>query len=433
MLAHVPSFGQNPRNAPDFLGYPVPKACMHILGTRVPRRLNVARSASSPKAAQALGCSLTLGLRISFGRFSCMARAASVPRLWTLGFPTVVWCYCLGLGCRWVWISVTPPVLAGVLGGCVWVRFVVSSLFCRLGFVAFVVGLGFWRASHLSLLGIWDARGCVRALPAPRRFRFRCAVWACPLGSVFRLRPPVLRGGVGVCVCSCARPVWSPAPPGWGCCVGVRVCACALLVPRLSWLGCACGRACWARVSAVPRSSWLGCRNFFFFACPALALWCWSLAVPVLGVVVPVPPSPLFRAGLLAPFIFIRAWCVSARFGCPFPRWAAAPGLVLPALAGLSPCAPLGSCPWWLLGGGFGRPLWCWRAVWWLWAVLSPSPLPPSFLLGWRVCLFLPLPSLGWRTHWCAFCVVAFCLAASRPHGSGGLCTRSGRRPFLPG
>ena len=30
---------------------------MHVFGTRVPRRLGVTRSASSPKAAQALGCS----------------------------------------------------------------------------------------------------------------------------------------------------------------------------------------------------------------------------------------------------------------------------------------------------------------------------------------------------------------------------------------
>ena len=81
MLAHVPSFGRNPRGSPDFLAYPVPKACMHVLGTRVPRRLGVARSASSRKAAQALGCSLTPGLRISFGRVTCMARAASVPGL----------------------------------------------------------------------------------------------------------------------------------------------------------------------------------------------------------------------------------------------------------------------------------------------------------------------------------------------------------------
>ena len=86
MFAYVPSFGRNPRSSLDFLGYPVPKACMHVLGTGVPRRLDVARSASSPKAAQALGCSLTPGLWISFGRVTCMARAASVPGLWTLGF-----------------------------------------------------------------------------------------------------------------------------------------------------------------------------------------------------------------------------------------------------------------------------------------------------------------------------------------------------------
>ena len=96
VLAHVPSFGRNPRGSPDFLAYPVPKACMHVLGTGVPRRLGVARSASSPKAAQALGCSLTPGLRISFGRVTCMARAASLPGLWTLGF--LLWC---GV-CAWV-------------------------------------------------------------------------------------------------------------------------------------------------------------------------------------------------------------------------------------------------------------------------------------------------------------------------------------------
>ena len=105
MLAHVPSFGRNPRGSPDFLAYPVPKACMQVLGTRVPRRLGVARSASSPKAAQALGCSLTPGLRISFGRVTCMARAASVPGLWALGF----------------------LLLCGV---CVWVRLAVGCGFC---------------------------------------------------------------------------------------------------------------------------------------------------------------------------------------------------------------------------------------------------------------------------------------------------------------
>ena len=36
VLAHGPSFGQNPRGSPDFLAYPVPKAYRrHRLGTRV--------------------------------------------------------------------------------------------------------------------------------------------------------------------------------------------------------------------------------------------------------------------------------------------------------------------------------------------------------------------------------------------------------------
>ena len=105
MVAYVPSFEQNPRGSPDFLVYPVPKACMHVLGTRVPRRLGVARSAASSKAAQALGCSLTPGLRISFGRVTCMAQAASVPGLWALGF-LLLW------------------------GVCVWIRVAVGCGFC---------------------------------------------------------------------------------------------------------------------------------------------------------------------------------------------------------------------------------------------------------------------------------------------------------------
>ena len=52
MLPHVLSFGRNPRGSPDFLAYLVPKACMHFFGTGVPRRLGVALSASSAKAAR---------------------------------------------------------------------------------------------------------------------------------------------------------------------------------------------------------------------------------------------------------------------------------------------------------------------------------------------------------------------------------------------
>ena len=59
------------------------------------------------------------------------------------------------------------------------------------------------------------------------------------------------------------------------------------------------------------------------------------------------------------------------------------------------------------LGGGPGRLWWCWRVVGRLWAVFVPFPLPPSFFFwGGGACLFLPLPSLGWRTHWPVFSVV---------------------------
>ena len=44
------------------------------------------------------------------------------------GFPTVVRRLCLGPVCGWVCVLLTPPVLAGVLAGCVWARFVVLSL-----------------------------------------------------------------------------------------------------------------------------------------------------------------------------------------------------------------------------------------------------------------------------------------------------------------
>ena len=304
MLAHVPSFGRNPRGSPDLLAYPVPKACMHVLGTRVPRRLGVARSASSPKAALALGCSLTPGLRISFGRVTCMARAASVPGLWALGF------LLLACVCGWVRVAfgggfcLPLPVVAGVLGGCVWARFVVLSLFCRL-FVVFVVWL-----------------------------------WCRP--------------AFGTCVVSCAFP----------------------LPPAVSGFGVRCGRACWARVSAVPRPSWLGCRVVFF------ALFFFFFFSPVAGCPRPGPcglsPRLLsFGPGCWLLFFFFFV-CL---FRCSFSRWAAFPGLVLPVLAGWSPCTCLGvlsSVPsgW----GGFGPLLCCWRRFGG--CGLFSRARPPPFFLG---------------------------------------------------
>ena len=146
--------------------------------------------------------------------------------------------------------------------------------------------------------------------------------------------------------------------------------------------------------------------GFFFWACLGLAFWCRLLAVPVPGPVVPVPPSPFFRAGLLALFFF-PAWCVSACFGVPFPGGPLFLAWCCRFWLGGPPVPLWGSCLRWLLTGVCDRLLWCWRAVWWLWAVLSPPPPSPPFFFFWGgACLFLPLPSLGWRTHWPAFSVV---------------------------
>ena len=273
---------------------------MHVLGTRVPRRLGVARSASSPKAALALGCSLTPGLRISFGRVTCMARAASVHGLWALGF------LLLACVCGWVRVAfgggfcLPLPVVAGVLGGCVWAPFVVLSLFCRL-FVVFVVGL-----------------------------------WCRP--------------AFGTCVVLCAFPLPS----------------------AVSGFGVRCGRACWARVSAVPRPSWLGCRVVFF------ALFFFRLlGVPVPGLVVSPPVS--FLSGWAAGFCFFFFFCL---FRCSFSRWAAVPDLVLPVLAGWSPCTCLGVLSSVPSGWGVWPPSVLLAAVWWLWAVFARPPPPPFFFLG---------------------------------------------------
>ena len=185
MLAHVPSFGRNPRGSPDFLAYPVPKACMHVLGTRVLRRLGVARSASSPKAAQALGCSLTPGLRISFGRVTCMARAASVPGLWALGFLLLcgvcVWVR-LAVGCGFV----NP---AGPGWGLGWVC--LGTVCGVVPLVSAVCGVRGWASVSACSC---DVCGFVGAPLAPRCFWFWRAVWACVLGPGLGCAQPFLAG-----------------------------------------------------------------------------------------------------------------------------------------------------------------------------------------------------------------------------------------------
>ena len=250
------------------------------------------------------------------------------------GFPTVVRLLCLGAVCGWVWVLLTPPVLAGVLGGCVWARFVVLFLFCQ-QFVVVVVGLRFWPA-------------------------------------------------YGTCVVSCVL----------------------CLPPAVSGSGVRCGRLCWARVLAVPRPSWLGCRGVFF---APFGFFFFGFVVSVAGCPCPgpcgsSPPIPFLLGWAAGSFFF--SWCVSACFGVPFPAGALFLAWCCRFWLGGPPVPLWGSCLRCLLGGGFGRLWWCWRAVWWLPAVFAPPPLPPLFFFWGGGCLFLPLPSLGWCTHWPAFSVV---------------------------
>ena len=290
MLAHVLSFGRNPRGSPEFLVYPVPKECMHVLGTGVPMCLGVAQSASSPKAAQALGCSLTPSLQISFDQVTCMARAASVPGLWTLGFLLLrgacVWVWVvLGLGFRlrpttpgWpvrlcvrlcAYSACTVPLLGGVcgVGVCAWVRVSAAPrhswlgcwgfclLVCALRFQpatpgwgvqsgCVCVGLGFGCAPPLLA---WVS-GCVCVCGgAPLVLRHSwlgCAVWVCVLGLGFRLCPATPGGAVGLCAC---------------------LCACSACIPPLLARVCGVGVCALAWVSAAPRHCWLGYWGLFVF------------------------------------------------------------------------------------------------------------------------------------------------------------------------
>ena len=166
------------------------------------------------------------------------------------------------------------------------------------------------------------------------------------------------------------------------------------LPPAVSGSGVRCGRVCWAGVSAVPSPSWLGCRGvffallFFLFFFLSRALWPLSL-------------HPLsFGLGWWLSFFFFF------RFGVPFPRGPLLLAWWCRFWVGGPPVSLWGSCLRCLLGGGLaasgglgGQFGGCG-----LFSCLFPL-LPPLFLGG-GACLFLPLPSLGWRTHWPAFSVV---------------------------
>ena len=185
------------------------------------------------------------------------------------------------------------------------------------------------------------------------------------------------------------------------------------------------------------RLGWVvGVCFFFFFALVFSFLFFFFFP----GFVVPVPPSPFFRAGLVALFFFLF-------FFCPFSPWSAVTGLVLPFLGGWFACASAGVPPFFFFfffswGGGLAA---CDGVGGWLGGCGLFSclfPFPPAFFFffgGGLACSSLCLPWAGARTGLYSVLSsgllfsVAFCVAMFRPHGSGGLCTLWARRPFLLG
>ena len=240
--------------------------------------------------------------------------------------------------------------------------------------VSAICGVRGWASVSVCF---WDVCGFVGAPLAPRRFRFRRAVWACV-----------------------------PGP------------------------GLACAQSVLAGLS--------GCVFFFFFFCSGFFF---SFFFFFVGFVVPVPPSPFFRAGLVALFFFffffflslfpvVRCyWLGVAGFGwvvrlclCGGPPFFFF-FFFLPGGGAWPPVVVL--APGWAAVG-------CFRAF-------SPSPLLFFWGGGGLACSSLCLPWAGARTGLYSVLSsgllfsVAFCVAMFRPHGSGGLCTLWARRPFLLG
>ena len=204
--------------------------------------------------------------------------------------------------------------------------------------VSAICGVRGWASVSVCF---WDVCGFVGAPLAPRRFRFRRAVWACVPGPGLACAQSVLAGLSG----------------------------CVFFFFLL----------------------WFFLFFFFFF----WALWSLSLH-----------PLSFGLGWWLSIFFFF--------FFCPFSPWSAVTGLVLPVLGGWFACASAGVPLFFFFfffffwGGGLAA---CGGVGGWLggcglFSCLFPFPPPFFFFFGGGACLFLPLPSLGWRTHWPVFSVV---------------------------
>ena len=309
--------------------------------------------------------------------------------------------------------------------------FAVPGLSARCGRVC--SGLGFGCAPPLPG-EVWQCVCvCVLFPRGPLHLLAGDAVRKCVLGPGLLPRPATPGWGVGACVCLCGRPACTPPFLAWvrgvgvraglgfwlcsaslGWVVGVCVCLCRCPACTPSFLG---GRL---RRGDVRVLSWVGFApppvpfgvcSFFWWggavACSGVALWCRSLAVAVLGLVVsvalPLSFGPRLRVILLIFLLpqrgvcrrvrgvpssdgpLLRVWC--CRFLVGWSSGAPSGGPVLGAvwLGGLDAfCGVRGRFP------GCGP---------------FPCPSPPAFFLGGGGCLFLPL-----RKVYSVFSTV-FCLS----------------------
>ena len=175
--------------------------------------------------------------------------------------------------------------------------------------------------------------------------------------------------------------------------------------------------------------------------CRVVALWCLLLPVPVLGLLVPPPPSPFVWAASLPPFFLLArhfsGGVHAGLSGVSFPPVGRCSRLRVLGFGWVvlwcSFGGPRGYRLWCCLAGGSAGLLWIGCAVSRLCICLLPPPFfllarswfggasPPSvlfvcpFFWGGGTRLFLPLPFLGWCKHWSAFGVanrvVSWCCA----------------------
>ena len=291
-------------------------------------------------------------------------------------------------------------------------------------------------APRHSWLGCWGA--CVfvcapRLYPATPGCSVRCGR-VC-LASGFGCAPTLLVGVLG-CVCfrACApllpRHSWRGGVCVWGV-VGFRLLS-GFFLPlgaRARGLLCATrpfpftfwGGLLWRE--GVRESPWVGfvppppLLLLFFSGCGGVwfsALWCCSFVVSVAGC------PGLGSRGLSPPFPS-RSGCAFVFFFCPSLPQRGVCWRVRSFLSSRGPLLSVGCRRLWLGGppvfhrggpwvpssvpSGWGvcPPHWVWVAGF-LAVGLSRAPPPLSFGVG--VCLFLPLPSLVWCTHWSALGVV---------------------------